>query len=103
MSMVAARKFDYYVSLSKASSEPNTTHGRLSATINHTHFFDRWDHTSYSLSHFYLQSSRCAKADAIFCGCVNGLYDGFMTMSQDSRAPGTNVINIFCSVHVSKV
>src|SRR5690625_3728868 len=93
--MIAALKFDDFVAARVASCQANSTHCGFGARADHAYFFYRGQALLDELGKFYFSFGGGTKRKSFFSGCLYCSNYIRMGMTQNSRAPRANIINIF--------
>src|SRR5437667_9880401 len=100
MSVITAIELNDFVMAGESARQPNTRHGRFRAAIDHAHFFDRRHPLADQFRHFHFERIWYAKSQATR-GCFSHCIDNYLWgVSQNRRAPTTDVIDVFIPVHI---
>src|SRR4051812_26480706 len=100
MAVITTFELDDLVPPGESTGETQTRHGRLRAAVHHSYLFDGWNPAADQLRHFDFKRIRDPEADAALGGGANRVDDHCGRMTQDRRAPGADVIDVFVAVDI---
>jgi len=103
VAVIAAFELDDLLAAGGATRQADGAHAGLGARADQTHHVDAGDELDDFLSQLHFAFCGGAKAEAVQCRFLHGFQHGRVTMSQDHRAPGTDVVDIALVIGIPEV
>ena len=100
VTVVVALELDDFVAASEAAGEAHTGHGGLGSGVGHADLFDGRNPIDDFLRHLDFADMGDSVGNSILGGLVDGVGDGNGRVSEDVRAPGTNVVDVVFAIDV---
>ena len=100
MTVIAADKLYDLVAAGIATSQPQCTHGGLSAGVYHTDNLNGWIYLHNLLGQLGLNQGRCTIAGATGSSLLESLYYLWMGMSYHHRPPGAYIVDVVIAVNI---
>ncbi len=100
MAVIAALKFNGDVTAGKAARDAQGAHRSFGAGIDEPNHLNGRDEIANEFGELDFAFGGRAKASADFERQFDGLDDGGMTVSQEQRAPGTDVVDELVAIGV---
>ena len=94
MTVIAPLELDDAVAPGCRAGQPDRTHCRLRARVDHPHHVQRRHDAAEAFGHLDLGRARRAETEAATRGLLHSGNDGGMGMAGDHRAPGTDVVDV---------
>src|ERR1700739_914041 len=103
MAVIATLKLDDEISFGNAPCQPDGTHGGFRAARNEAHFLDERNRFGDQRGELQFQFSGDAETCAAPSLLRNGRADGGMRVTEQHRAPRTDVIKELVAVRIVKI
>ena len=103
MSVIAALKLDDFIPSGGATCQTHRTHDGLGAGIDHAYHLNMGYHGNHQLCQPGFQSGGRTEAQTMLHNLCHSVQYLRVGMSQNHRAPGAHIINIFHTVHISDI
>src|SRR5437763_7519892 len=100
MPMITAFELDDLVASGESARETDARHRRFGAAVNHANFFDRGNPAANQLRHFDFVWIRDTEAHATLRRRTDGIDYHGRRVTEDGRAPGADIIDVFVAVDV---
>ena len=103
MAVVAPLELDQQLATRDTACQTDRAHGGLGARTHQSHHFHAGHEPDDFFRQFSLAFGRCAKRKPILNGPLHRLQNSRMTMSQNHRTPGADVIDEPLSVGIPEI
>mmetsp|Transcript_148944 Transcript_148944/g.211574 ORF Transcript_148944/g.211574 Transcript_148944/m.211574 type:complete len:224 (-) Transcript_148944:413-1084(-) len=100
MAMVATLELDDHIPFGEGSDKAEHSHAGLRAAVGEAHHLYRRHSIDHHLSQLVLKSTGCAEGGALLHLLVQRLQDGVICVSDDGRAPSSNIVNVLITVNI---
>jgi hypothetical protein len=100
MPMVTPLELDNPVSPRDPAGQPNGAHSRLSPGVHKSDQLDRGDRLNDHAGQHRLPLGRCAIAYPKRCSLLNRFDDGGVSMADDHRPPGADIVDVAMAIDV---
>ena len=100
VTVIAAFELDDLVPAGEAAGEPDARHGRFGAAVHHPHLLDRGHPFADQLGHLDFEWIWNSEADAPHHRFMDRIDHYARCMTQNRRAPGSDVINVLVAIDV---
>ena len=103
MPMIAAGKFQYFISSCITAGSTKSAHRRLRSGRNKSYFFNGWVESSNQFGQFCFYHRRRAVARTVFRRFLNRGNHSRVGMSQNHRSPGADIVYIGISINIGNM
>src|SRR5262249_3582063 len=103
VAVIAAGKLDNDIASREATRQPQGTHRRLGARADHAHHLDARHRLDNQFGQVRLALGRGAEAGALVQRLLDGSHHARVTVTEDQRAPRTDIIEVGVPVDVVEI
>ena len=104
MAVVAALELDDLVATREATCQTDGTHRRLRPRVHHAHtLYRREELRTNKLCHLDLAGITSPVARPLLQLTADSLLDGRVSVSEEQRSPGADVVDVFIAIDVKDV
>ena len=103
VAVVAACELHNLLPSGESTGQPNRTHARLGAGVDHSDLVDVGNHLTNELRDLRFQFGGGAKRRPFLRRPFHGVDHRRVGVAQDLRAPGVDVVDVGVAVHVAQV
>mmetsp|Transcript_2135 Transcript_2135/g.3011 ORF Transcript_2135/g.3011 Transcript_2135/m.3011 type:complete len:293 (+) Transcript_2135:655-1533(+) len=103
VSVVASFEFDNLFTSGESTNKTDHSHAGFSSRVCESNHFHGWHSSNNSLGQFIFQWARSTEGGSLFHGCLDSVQYIIISMSQNGRSPGSNVIDVLVLVNIPGV